>query len=462
MSQFTSMMVGKSSVLSPDVVFEKAFRALPHALAQALRQAGLDDPATLQSYPRFPLEEIHVCETRILSDATAPASSTPVPIVSRVSVSSVSPSGVVWSSDVERFLVPGNSVVDDMVVFPCTPRALTDLDAELTASQLLAGQELDGPPRSPSSSSSVPLLPAKVDEHVAVTARYRKKKPLTIQARHSNTTQTVSLVPALSVTAVGTATHPCSPVVEHTEVSVTENETTASALRETSVAKTPRFSERFTPSYDPVLSDACMPKTPTFTSHVPVQAQRSDVRMSDPVQLYRTLVQEGLVPSGYSDAFDNFYKVVDTAAQRTYRKLSKIDNVSSAVSLHNAQKQQNESLRSITSASVFQPIPPAAPLLFKSRLDRARCTGPTARSDAEAVERGRWIDSLEKMLRFSPTPMGRLLSTVPGSKDLLGGGRRLSTLRNRVRGIRKFLTFVSSTFGVDFPLRLSITPLSYR
>ena len=171
--------------------------------------------------------------------------------------------------------------------------------------------------------------------------------------------------------------------------------------------------------------------------------------MSDPEHLYRTLVQEGLVPRGFSDAFDNFYKVVDTAAQRTYRKLSKIDNVSSAVSLHKAQKQQNESPRSITPASVFQPIPPAAPLLFKSRLERARCTGPTARSDAEAVERGRWIDSLEKMLRFSPTPMGRLLSTVPGSKDLLGGGRRLSTLR--VRGIRKFLTFVSSTFGVDFP-----------
>ena len=47
--------------------------------------------------------------------------------------------------------------------------------------------------------------------------------------------------------------------------------------------------------------------------------------------------------------------------------------------------------------------------------------------------------------------MGRLLSTMPSNKDLIGGGRRLSTLRNRVRGIRKFLTFVSSTFGVDFP-----------
>ena len=95
-------MVGKSSVLSPDVVFEKAFRALPHELAQALRHAGLDDPATLQSYPRLPLEEIHACETRFTSGATAPDSSTPVPVAPRDSLSSVFPSGVVWSSDVER------------------------------------------------------------------------------------------------------------------------------------------------------------------------------------------------------------------------------------------------------------------------------------------------------------------------------------------------------------------------
>ena len=122
-------------------------------------------------------------------------------------------------------------MVDDMVVFPCTPRVLTDLDAELTASQLLAGQEPGEPPRSPSSSSSVPLIPAKVDEQVAVTARYRKKKPLTKQARHSNTTHSVSLVPALSATPVGTDTHPCShishtSVVEPSGGSVTGNETT--------------------------------------------------------------------------------------------------------------------------------------------------------------------------------------------------------------------------------------------
>ena len=50
------------------------------------------------------------------------------------------------------------------------------------------------------------------------------------------------------------------------------------------------------------------------------------------------------------------------------------------------------------------------------------------------MERKRWLDSLE-----------RLLTTEPGSRELLGGGRRVGTLRNRVREIRKFLAFVSST-----------------
>ena len=46
--------------------------------------------------------------------------------------------------------------------------------------------------------------------------------------------------------------------------------------------------------------------------------------------------------------------------------------------------------------------------------------------------------------------MGQSLATEPSSQELVGGGRRVGTLRNRVRGIRKFLNFTSSTFKVDF------------
>ena len=65
----------------------------------------------------------------------------------------------------------------------------------------------------------------------------------------------------------------------------------------------------------------------------------------------------------------------------------------------------------------------------------------TARKDAEEKERARWVEILGSMLVYTPTPMGRILGERPGSIQLLGAGRRASTLRSRVRSVRRYLNW---------------------
>ena len=47
--------------------------------------------------------------------------------------------------------------------------------------------------------------------------------------------------------------------------------------------------------------------------------------------------------------------------------------------------------------------------------------------------------------------MGQILSTKPGNIQLLGGGKRASTLRSRVRGVQKFLSWLAIHQEKVFP-----------
>ena len=169
--------------------------------------------------------------------------------------------------------------------------------------------------------------------------------------------------------------------------------------------------------------------------------------LSDPELLYFTLVQDAILPHSFLQPFLDFYATVDPAAKRDYQSLSKIDNASAAVALHlrAAQAQKN--------APKPLPASPAKKLTlkFKHSLEKALCSGPTARRDAEELERRRWIDALAQLLLNTPTPMGRLLSADPSCRNVLGGGRRVDTIRSRVRSIKKFLSFVTNSFNVPFP-----------
>ena len=69
------------------------------------------------------------------------------------------------------------------------------------------------------------------------------------------------------------------------------------------------------------------------------------------------------------------------------------------------------------------------PRKHQAKFQASRYEGPTARQDAENAERMRWVLVFADLLRSTPTPMGALLAEKPGSVQLLGGGRRASTIR---------------------------------
>ena len=64
---------------------------------------------------------------------------------------------------------------------------------------------------------------------------------------------------------------------------------------------------------------------------------------------------------------------------------------------------------------------------------------PAARRDVEKNLRKKWLTILEGLLRGTKTPIGeRLVSSARGSVQLLAG-RRASTLRSRVRIVKRYL-----------------------
>ena len=77
--------------------------------------------------------------------------------------------------------------------------------------------------------------------------------------------------------------------------------------------------------------------------------------------------------------------------------------------------------------------------------------GATARKDAEADERSRWLHILAGIVTNTDTPMARMLREKPGDVQRLGAGRRASTLRARVRSLRRYVLWLSTAYGVSFP-----------
>ena len=125
---------------------------------------------------------------------------------------------------------------------------------------------------------------------------------------------------------------------------------------------------------------------------------------------------------------------------------------SAAVAPHKAQKQRAEDEKLVTLTPTQPSIAQPGPLLFKSRLERASCSGPTARKDTEAIERNRWLDSPRKAGQIFPNPNGSVTRdrtrAIENSSVVVADALALSG--TEFRRIRKFLNFTSSTFKVDF------------
>ena len=126
------------------------------------------------------------------------------------------------------------------------------------------------------------------------------------------------------------------------------------------------------------------------------------------------------------------------------------------LSQHKRKAEASEKVRphEPTLAEVVAATAGRVPKTFKSRLQRALYDTPSARQEAEEAERLRWLQSLALLVERSPTPTGNLLARHPGSLALLGAGRRAATLRNRVRLLRNFFSWLTATHEVRHPTSL--------
>ena len=168
--------------------------------------------------------------------------------------------------------------------------------------------------------------------------------------------------------------------------------------------------------------------------------------------LYRTLVKHEAIPDGYMAEFVALANSCQRAAERQAAKGAKLTNEEAALILHNRQSELEREQKTLTmSENMFLQSIGDRPRAYRSKLQKAWYEGPNARRDAEESERTRWLSSLADIVAKSPTPMGRLLCSQPGNLELLGGGRRASTLRSRVRELRKFFAWFSVTYEEEFP-----------
>ena len=153
--------------------------------------------------------------------------------------------------------------------------------------------------------------------------------------------------------------------------------------------------------------------------------------------MYRTLVADGGLPPGHD---------------RRVREISNIE-ASGPPKQRYAQKEKRAK-DAKTSADQFLLAAEMPPWRYKSHLQRSLHAGPAVRKDTEEKESTRWVEVLGAMLVHTPTPMGKILGDKPGSLQLLGAGRRASTLRSRVRAVRRYLSWLALDRDVGNPREL--------
>ena len=180
-------------------------------------------------------------------------------------------------------------------------------------------------------------------------------------------------------------------------------------------------------------------------------SQSSSGPFSDAQILYKTLVQDGAIPSGFMAEFESLVKNVEMDATRQARN-SYIDEVQSAIWLHERSKAEERTAKEHSQAlDLFAHVAALRPRRFKNRLQRTLAAGANARRDAEELERSRWVHALALILSPTDTPTGKLLTSQQSSFQFLGAGLRASTLRGKVRTVKKFMAWLGLTHQLAFP-----------
>ena len=144
------------------------------------------------------------------------------------------------------------------------------------------------------------------------------------------------------------------------------------------------------------------------------------------------------------------------AAERQAEAYAQLKPEDTTLWLLRVKAAQAESEKTIQAESdKFRAAWTQKPRKFRTKFERTLHAGKTQRKDAEDEERNRWIHELALLVEGSQTPMGKLLLEEPTDVSVLGAGLRASTLRSRVRHLRRFFSWLELTKGVRFPTELS-------
>ena len=172
----------------------------------------------------------------------------------------------------------------------------------------------------------------------------------------------------------------------------------------------------------------------------------------DETLLFHTLVRDGVLQLAFQEDFEKLARAAQTSANRHRRQRAGHGNIEAALELHEHTKKAREQER--VQKKTLDQFAAAANLpqrRYHARYQSSLDEGPTARRDAEDAERLRWVTLLGELPNGTQTPMGQVLSTKPGNLQLFGGGMRASTLRSRVRGVQKFLSWLATHQEKVFP-----------
>ena len=172
--------------------------------------------------------------------------------------------------------------------------------------------------------------------------------------------------------------------------------------------------------------------------------------------LYHTLVQDDAVPPGFQHEFESLASAIVGGTAHESRKRQQVRQSSMRPSsfLHGRRNSSTKSGPRSQRLISWCRQPTVRPRKYRARYLRAQFQGPSARKDAEESERNRWTTELADLLRGTQSPMGQFLTAQTGNQ-LRGGGRRASTLRSRVRGVKRFLSWLALRYELIYSTVLS-------
>ena len=167
-------------------------------------------------------------------------------------------------------------------------------------------------------------------------------------------------------------------------------------------------------------------------------------------------MHDGAVPTIFQQEFDALAPAIEEGTAREARKAASTTESGAALFLHGRSEELHHKRRDEKTVAASWCRQRQSVLVSSARNLRAQFHGPSTRKDAEDSERNRCTTELADLLRGTQPPMGQFSAAQPGNQ-LTAGGRRASTLRSRVRGVKRFLSWLALRYELTYPTALKLT-----